>query len=169
MGISAKKKKQKPYKGKPGNKRRKLDEASYFFNCMIANEHKTGLFQFYYSAFLSAARSVLQYAHEEVHPDCNPDAKLGALKWYQKTISKSQVIKFGRDERDENIHFAPVIPDNSVTIIPEAKVSALADVFYTYSSSRWKGPEDLQLVCRVYLDELEALVKNGISKGYIAW
>lgn len=192
------KKKRDPYKGKLGNKRRKLDEASYFFNCMVLNEHKTGLFQFNYSAFLTAARSVLQYAHEEVNPDCNPNAKQGALKWYQKAVAKSKVIKFGRKERDENIHWAPVIPNNSVTVVPnaievtkESNIAVLrgsrlltitqrpeaelpepsppAEVFYTYTSSRWEGPEDLLRVCRMYLDELEALVKDGISKGYITW
>lgn len=190
--------KQEPYRGKPGNKRRKLDEASHYFNCMVLNEHQTGLFQFNYSAFLTAARSVLQYSHEEADPDCNRNAKPGALKWYEKAVAKSEIIKFGRDERDENIHWAPVIPNNSVTIIPheiedtrenvivvlrgsQSKVitqkpeavlsnpAQPAEVIFRYDSSRWKGPEDLLQVCRMYLDELEGLVKEGISKGYLTW
>lgn len=159
------KKKKGPYKGKPGNKRRKLDEASYFFNCMIANELKPGLFQFNYSAFLSAARSVLQYAYEEALQNYNLNPKCRALRWYQKAVAKSDVIKFGRKERDESIHWAPVIPNNSVTIIPKEieearegniavlrgsqsltitqepkaelpKPSPPAEVFYRYTSTR---------------------------------
>jgi hypothetical protein len=193
-----KKKKKGPYKGKPGNKRRKLDEASYFFNCMVASVHKTGIFQFNYSAFLTAARSVLQYIHEEVNPECNPNAKRRALRWYLRAVRKSKVIQFGREERDENIHFTPVIPGNSVTVPlkgnvalgkvgdvtpqgsksrtiakePEVmlpKPSPPAQASYSYTSSRWQGPEDLLTVGRTYLDELDALINDGVSKGYITW
>lgn len=194
----ASKKKCEPYRGKPGNKRRKLDEASYYFNCMVLNEHQTGLFQFNYSAFLTAARSVLQYSHEEADPDCNHNAKPGALKWYEKAVAKSPVIKFGRDERDENIHWAPVIPNAHALIaikepMPikesglailrgEARVRTIPigaevevgtpltmELSYKYTSERWKGDENVLEVCRLYLDELKALVKDGVSQGYITW
>jgi hypothetical protein len=196
--VLNKKKKKGPYRGKHGNKRRKLDEASYFFNCMVANVHKTGIFQFNYSAFLTAVRSVLQYIHEEVNPECNPNAKRRALRWYLRAVRRSKVIQFGREERDENIHFTPVMPDNSVTVVPRENVSTgevvaaiiggsqprtitskskakqpepspPAEVIYRYTSSRWAGPEDLLTVGRMYLDELDALLNDGVSKGYITW
>lgn len=138
---------------------------------MMINENKPGLFQFNYSAFLSAARSVLQYISEEVDPDHNPNAKRGAKKWYQEMV-KSPVIMFGRDERDENIHFAPASPSTHVIIVPnvivaDAETPASAKSWYKYTSSRWKGHEDLLEVCRIYLTKLEALVKDGVSKEYI--
>lgn len=171
LGHMIEKKKRGPYRGKPGNKRRKLDESSYFLICMMNNENEPGLFQFNYSAFLSAARSVLQYISEEVDPDHNPNAKRGAKKWYQEVV-KSPVIMFGRDERDENIHFAPASLNTHITIVPniivaDAVTPAFAKSSYQYTSSRWKGHEDLLELCRMYLTELEALVKDGVAKRYI--
>jgi hypothetical protein len=190
--------KKRTFKGKEGGKRRKLDEASYFLVGMIDNQDTYGLFQFNYSAFLTAARSVLQYTSEEVEPDYNTNAKPGAKKWYQKAVTGSRVIKFGRKERDENIHQAPATPNASVKVFPKEIVVNVENVLaylnktlvsdssqkqeaggvepttyarpeYRYTSSRWAGPEDLLEVCRMYLSELEALVKDGVSKGYITW
>jgi hypothetical protein len=196
LGHMIEKKKIGSYRGKLGNKHRKLAESSYFFNCMYINEDKPGVFQFNYSAFLSAARSVLQYVYEEVDPGRNAHARRGANKWYQKAVG-SKAIKFGKDERDENIHRDPVSPDTHVTVFPKEIVAGRENVLdflsnklvsgnspksddermgspvyakpsYKYTSSRWKGHETILEVCRMYLDELEALVKEGISKGYIA-
>jgi len=187
-----------PYRGKPGNKRRKMDEAEYFHRCMMENEKYPGTFQFNYSAFLSAARSVLQYTHEEAARNKKPEA----LKWYEASVRRSKVIRFGRIERDENIHWAPVIPKTHATVTQNEPIRTgesgaailaregrivkkipigsdadgddsapplFAEVSYTYTSERWKGDENVLEVCRLYLDELKALVEGGVSKGYITW
>ena len=197
--VATKKKKQKkgPYKGKEGGKNRKLNEASYFLVGMMNNQGAYGSFQFNYSAFLSAARSVLQYAHEEADQDRKDNKSHKALNWYQKAVEKNKVIKWGQDERDENIHHSPATPNASVKVFPKEIVVNTENVLaylnrtlvsdgsqkpeaesvepttyarpeYKYTSSRWEGPEDLLEVCVKCLRELEALVKDGVSKGYIS-
>jgi hypothetical protein len=196
--IATKRKKQKkgPYKGKEGGKNQKLNEASYFLVGMMNNQGACGSFQFNYSAFLSAARSVLQYAHEEVDQDRKDNKRRNAINWYQKAVEKNKAIKWGQDERDENIHHSPATPNASVKVFPKEIVANIENVFaylnrtlvsdgsqkpksesaepttyarpeYKYTSSRWEGPEDLLEVCAKYLRELDALVKDGVSKGYI--
>ncbi len=150
----------------------------------MLNEDYPGIFQFNYSAFLSAARSVLQYICEEVSPDHNPNARAGAKEWYQKSVENNRFIIFGKDERDENVHSCPVIPDTSVTVFPKEIGASIEDVLnstgkeaptlfakqkYTYMSFRWQGSENLLEVCSRYLAELEALIKDGLSKAYITW
>jgi len=61
------------------NERYKIGEAKYF----LARMEKSGLdpvaFQYNYSAFLSAARSVTQYAREE-------SSSKGREQWYDETV-----------------------------------------------------------------------------------
>jgi hypothetical protein len=165
---------------------------------MMNNQDTYGSFQFNYSAFLNAARSVLQYTREQVEPDpeYNPDAKPGAKKWYQKAVEKNAIIKWGQRERDDNVHHSPAMPNAGVKVFPKEIVSNVENVLaylnrtlvsgrhgdqaremtgpttyakpeYRYTSSSWPGPEDLLELCARYLRELEALVKDGVSKGYI--
>jgi len=92
----------------------KIREASFFLNKLktvpIANVEEMG---YYFSAFLSAARSVIQYALEEMETD--PAGKA----WYNALKPKTQTFTFLKDMRDANIHRqepAHVSQDVTVTV-----------------------------------------------------
>ncbi len=78
------------------HERKKFREAEYFYSKMIEGQGHRENFTYNLSAFLSSARSVLQYALNEVK------AKTGGKKWYDDRISASAVMKFFKDKRDIN-------------------------------------------------------------------
>jgi hypothetical protein len=92
------------------NKKTKLKEAEYFLARMKAEQENQEDFKYNLSAFLSAARSVLQYAERESNPGKNPKAKPGAKVWYGNLIANSPVLKFFKCKRNVNIHIEPVKP-----------------------------------------------------------
>ena len=82
----------------------KLDEARYFLSKMTTSVNDTRAFRFELSAFLSSARSVLQYVLDEAK------TKTGGQAWYDAQVSGHAEIKFFKDKRDINIHREPVAP-----------------------------------------------------------
>jgi hypothetical protein len=67
----------------------KITEAEYFYGLMIASEEH---FSHHLSAFLSSARSCLQYALAEAQ-------QKRAQPWYEGQVSQSAVVQFLRDKR----------------------------------------------------------------------
>jgi hypothetical protein len=67
-------------------------------------------FQYELSAFLSAARSVLQYALEEAKQKPN------GQRWYEAQVSGNAVLKFFKDKRDLNIHAESVRPSRHIAV-----------------------------------------------------
>jgi len=96
------------------NEKTKLEEAKYFYSKMLNEQGNRNAFIYNLSAFLSAARSVLQYALEEAR------VKKGGQKWYENLMAASQLLKFFKDERDVNIHTEPVLPKAHYTLYAEA-------------------------------------------------
>jgi hypothetical protein len=96
------------------NEKKKLEEAKYFYSKMLNEQGNREAFTYDLSAFLSAARSVLQYALEESR------LKKGGQKWYEKLMVSSRLLKFFKDERDVNIHTGPVLPKAHYTLYAEA-------------------------------------------------
>jgi len=179
------------------SKRTKIEEAKYFLACMKEEQDNREHFNFNLSAFLSAARSVLQYARKEAK------AKKGGQQWHDNCMEKSPVLEFFRDKRDINIHDEPVHPtahfhdtitetiyvSDSISIVhknkdgktiseyssekpkPETKkqekqeTSIVQEVKYKFSD--WPGDEDVITLCERYIQELEKVVQNGVSKGFI--
>jgi hypothetical protein len=86
------------------NEKSKLEEAKYFYSKMLSEQNTRNAFAFNLSAFLSAARSVLQYALKEA------SQKSGGQGWYDKLMNSSPELKFLKDERDLNIHEKPAHP-----------------------------------------------------------
>jgi hypothetical protein len=86
----------------------KIDEAQYFLTQLprLVNQRKA--FNYTLSAFLSAARSALQYAHKEA------SAKPGGRAWYDAELSGKAVIKFFKDQRDIGIHESPIKPSANI-------------------------------------------------------
>jgi hypothetical protein len=84
------------------NESQKLAEASYFLSHLAALESDPNAFAFELSGFLSAARSVLQYALEEAR------GKKGGENWYEQQVKAAPEIKYFRDKRNVSIHGEPV-------------------------------------------------------------
>ena len=172
----------------------KLAETEYFLNNMTEHENDPSEFHFLLSAFLSAARSVLQYALEEVKG--NPQAQ----QWYEAKIAGSNILKFFKGKRDINIHQEPVQTNQHITIALKETVhiSEAVRVVITrgdgttethnstgaasppkqeeskslrsskYFFNDWSGTEDVVTLCHAYAAELRNLVTEGVANNYIS-
>ncbi len=171
----------------------KLDEARHFLSRMTASVEQPKAFRYELSAFLSAIRSVLQYALEEAKVKC------GGQAWYDAQVAGNAVIKFFKDKRDVGIHHQPVVPATSiniamtdvlhfsdsasikvmdqdgkvvqeVTTIPEPappREFSPPVISYRHTFADWTGPEDVPALCSTYLAVVEAVVSDGVVKGYL--
>ena len=173
---------------------KKFREAEYFYSKMIEEQEHRENFTYNLSAFLSSARSVLQYTLKEAK------TKSGGGQWYNNLILTSSVLKFFRDKRDINIHTEPIQPlahyksEFTVNIHLSASVSVTVtdkdgNIKQQYSSGEpkpipkdsetpevmeikykfddWVGSEDVLTLCKMYIQELENVIKNGVNKGFI--
>jgi len=103
------------------HEKEKLEEARYFLRQLQAtarHAHSLNPLTWQLSAFLSSARSVLQYALDEAR------TKPGGKVWYDGTVASDPVIRFFKDKRDMNIHERPVVPGRRV----EVSLSAIVRV-----------------------------------------
>lgn len=80
----------------------KLQEAAHFLEQMNTLFENPELFRYNLSAFLSAARSVAQYARKEARE------RDGGQQWYDKFIDDHEIISFFASERNANVHDRPV-------------------------------------------------------------
>jgi hypothetical protein len=172
----------------------KLKEAKYFLRRMEASIDDPGAFQYELSAFLSSARSVLQYALEEAKQKPN------GQRWYEAQVSGNAVLKFFKDKRDLNIHAEPVRPTRHIAVTitehinisdsirieiqREDKTTEISEhkeeppVSTPQESSSevkihcvfvdWGGPEDAIELSNQYLAALETFVKAGLGSGIIS-
>jgi len=180
------------------NEKEKLEEARYFYAEMVKHQEDRKVFKHNLSAFLSAARSVMQYAYDEVDPE--KGGKNGGKKWYYDWMNSGDVLRFFRDKRNFNIHIAPINPrkhvkGHSAVVIrvytsshikvtdkngkvkeereikeePKPQKAPKSSVKYEsrYEFDDWKGPEDLITLCKVYIQELEKVIQDGISEEFI--
>ena len=171
----------------------KLEEAGHFFSEMATSLDDPKLFKWKLSAFLAAARSVLQYALREAKK--TPAGKA----WYDAQVSANAVLKFFKDKRDISVHHKPVIPTTnknismtehlhfseswSVQVIdvdgkvisesksssppPPPDVGPTVSVSTSYTFPDWPGSEDVVTLATKYLAALEVVVKDGIAKGHL--
>jgi hypothetical protein len=157
----------------------KIEEAAFFLDHMAKREQEPKPYKYNVSAFLSAARSILQYARDEAL------TKAGGQQWYDGRTAGSPLLRFFRDKRDVNVHQEPVEPTRTFTVRHETRL--LHDVLhdededdvwppvpvpsatmtYHYRFDDWSGPEDVPTLCRQYLDELRRVVADGQAKAFI--
>lgn len=148
-------------------KAQKLAEAKYFYDRMvevqkIVIQHNREYFTYNFSAFLTAARSVLQYMNEEIEQLKDPGAKQEAKKWYEGRIAASPKLRFFRDKRDINIHVSPIRPIGHITAVVPGPVT------FRYSFSAKRKPEKEVLpLSLAYLAELEEFISDGVSRQHI--
>src|SRR5437773_1982245 len=90
------------------HERAKLTEASHFLERMHAERGYPAGFTLELSAFMGAARSVLQYAGREAK------LKPGGQQWYDQTMA-NPLLCFFRDMRNNSIHEVPLKPVTKMT------------------------------------------------------
>jgi len=171
----------------------KINEARYFLNQLSSLAEDRTAFNFTLSAFLAAARSVLQYAFKEA------TQKPGGQAWYDGQLAGKPIVNFFKDKRDISIHKEPLSPsakigvsitetiavsdtfsvtvrrndgtieeDNSPRTSPTPIPSTTESVTtYEYLFSDWSGGEDVITLCQMYLADVEAIVHDGIANSFL--
>jgi len=124
------------------NERYKIGEAKFFLARMEESLNDREAFRYFLSAFLTAARSVNQYAREEARSK-------GRQQWYEETIAGNDVLSHGNQTTVRN-RFA----DWPGT---EDRIG---------SSQRYS--KDLISLSHRYIEELEKFVQRGIEEGIIS-
>lgn len=177
----------------------KIRKAEFFYGWLLKTEKtqpdNPDHFKWFLSAFLSAARSVLQFAYREAVGDSHSASgstagKPGGQKWYESAMSSSQVLKFFKEKRDDNIHIKPVAAVKQIAIhigesmlawINTLDASATAAPLlappsspYTtittiekYKFADWLGSEGVLQLCGDYLTRLRNLVGDGQQRGFL--
>jgi len=72
---------------------------------VLANINDRNAFVYNFSAFITAARSVVQYALEE----CKTTT--ASKQWYDSYVANTDMIRYFKDKRNVNIHEEPVVPN----------------------------------------------------------
>jgi hypothetical protein len=124
------------------NERYKIGEAKFFLARMEESFHDRETFRYYLSAFLTAARSVIQYAREE-------SRSKGRQQWYEETIAGNNILSHGSQTTVRN-RFADW-PETGDRV---------------GSSKRYS--KDLISLSHRYIEELEKFVQRGIGEGILS-
>src|SRR5438552_9993699 len=82
----------------------KLDEAEYFLQQMAKCQSDHLPHRYNLSAFLSAGRSVLQFAREEAR------SRPGGQAWYDSQVTDNPIVRFFAERRNWSTHTEPVRP-----------------------------------------------------------
>lgn len=173
----------------------KIAEARYFLRQLHALIGEREPFNYNLSAFLSAARSALQFACKEVRES----DKLGGQAWYDGKVAAKPLVKFLKDKRDVSIHESPVTPSAeieatvtsrlflsdsvSVTVHRKEGVTDMAvskpdlpqppprevpsSLKFKYVFEDWPGTEDVIALCETYVNDIQEIVSDGQAKGYL--
>lgn len=172
----------------------KIQEAEYFYAQMSKAEEDSDAFKYNLSAFLAAARSVLQFALNEAR------TKSGGQQWYDSFIKGNPVVSFFKDKRDINIHKEPLRVRKDVHIVLRETISVSESIIivksdehghiigesksetepqnrkkeipskvtYRYRFDDWTGNEDILTLCQRYLAGLKTIVADGQKKGFLS-
>jgi len=174
----------------------KLEESKYFFSRMSETKNETVGFIYNLSAFLSASRSVLQYTLKEAKVKdggskwyydyvlSNPILKFFRdkrdLNIHEKpvrphathkimiteTLHISDSVSIIIKDKDGNIKEQFTTPEEPKLISEDKECPVISETEYRFKD--WGGGEDVITLCRLYLEKLETLVKDGIEKGLIS-
>ncbi len=175
------------------HEQRKLQEAKYFYEQMLKETQTRENFEHNLSAFMAAARSVLQYAYKEAK-------KSGGQNWYENWMSQNSILGYFKEKRDTGIHKEPVRPTRNIDIAlrgslqPSGSISIVkrdakgnvVEAFsspqepfesalpepstlniYHYRFADWSGPEDVLSLAELYLNVVVNLVEDGVKRGFL--
>ena len=153
----------------------KFAEAQFFYSKMgqhSVRESDVTEFKYYLSAFISAARSILQYIYEN-------SKKKGKLSEYDSLVSGDLLLKFFKDERDANIHTKPVYPVTQVEVGLPATVTIRSVVYADNEKNEdfhstgdklrtiqfmfdgWGGDESIMELSEQYLEKLDSIISQA--------
>jgi len=124
------------------NERYKIGEAKFFLARMEESISDRDAFQFYLSAFLSAARSVIQYAREE-------SRSKGRQQWYEENVVGNHILSY-----------------SSQTAVRNRFADWLGSEDRIGSSQRHS--KDLIVLSQRYVEELEKFVQRGMEEGILS-
>jgi hypothetical protein len=179
------------------NEDHKIEEAQYFLNRLSDPHLEIREFSFELSAFLTAARSALQYALEEAR------LKPGGQAWYESQVKAAEAVKFFKEKRDVSVHAEPVIPKKVInikmeehlgigdfysieiinpdgTVVPDAPqetttqqytsgiTRASSSASVTYHFSDWPDQESVAELCAEYLQQVSEIIHNGRVLDFIS-
>jgi hypothetical protein len=177
----------------------KIREAQFFYAWLLRTERiqpdNPEHFKWFLSAFLSAARSVLQFAHREAVGDTRSasgptSGKPGGKLWYDSAMSSSQMLSFFKGKRDDNVHFKPVTAVKEISIhiaesmlawintldasdtgapllAPPPSPYTTVTTIEKYKFDDWPGSEGVLQMCDNYLTKLSDMVKDGQQRGLL--
>lgn len=122
------------------DERKKLDEAKYFYKHMNNVIGKSLEFAYNLDAFLTAARSVMQFLYDEVK------TKSSQKEWYENLYSEKKILGYFRDKRNYTVHERQLVPNQKIkvsitefiTVVPEIKID-----FYRVDSEGNRIEENL--------------------------
>jgi len=174
----------------------KLQEASHFLGQMRSSLEDPEVFRYNLSAFLSAGRSVAQYALKEAQ------TKPGGQVWYDRFVTQDKLMGFFASRRDANIHDQPVQLDGHVDVYvkdaaylseravvekfdregnlvevvegeapkPATDTEWSPDLAFVlhYRFVDWEGNEEIPELCERYLAVLKRLVVDGRARGMLS-
>jgi len=173
----------------------KLKEATYFLGQMRSSLQDPEVFRFNLSAFLSAARSIAQYALKEAQ------TKPRGQAWYDAFVKQDRLIRFFASKRDANIHDQIVQLDGHVDVyvkdaaqlgeralveqfdrdgnliaVVNTEPGADPDAEWTpdlafvppYRFAEWEGSEEIPELGDRYLESLRRLVADGRTGGILS-
>lgn len=114
------------------HEREKIEEAKYFYFRMMDEYENREHFRHNLSAFLSAARSVLEYAMREARK------KRRGLKWYNDLMKTSPILRFFKNKRIINFHSEPIniMKDIEIAIRETVRISESISVKITRADGR---------------------------------
>jgi hypothetical protein len=123
----------------------KIRSAKFFLDLLHATPNDPNEFIHFLSAFLSAARSVTQYALKEASTAPPSGTPAAGQRWYEGLITdpKYAVLKFLKDERDKDIHVGPVVPRKTISVTAHhvLHISGSADVRVNFVDEEGKPVE----------------------------
>jgi len=160
---------------------RKLHEAQFFYRHLVAERERTsrkpGAFEYYFSAFLSAARSVpwrMEKEEKEKYLAWRPT-------WEEKLTSEERkLLKFTNELRVDEVHRAgadTIVESEEIAINELLSSSPYQHPAYSMRSSappglpsakarpayylkHPNGKAEVTAMCKQYLDYLEKLVRE---------
>ena len=166
-------------------KNKKLAEAKFFFDYMKRTQGDPD-FTYFLSAFLAAARSVLQRLIEDKN----------AKRWYDKQ-PQDKIIKFFKCQRNINIHRRDVRQNKVIKVTDSVEISDSltitmidkdsqiiqeqtippkslkkeneTEVIVKRYFSDWPGPGDgdILMLSKCYVDKLDNLLNEARKQGVI--
>lgn len=153
------------------HERQKLTEARYFLERMFSERGNHSAVSHELSAFLAAARSVLQYALDEAK------AKPGGQQWYDQAMA-DPLLRFFKDKRDTTIHREPVRPLRRFSTRQAGFINVGDDedemsIPYPHEETvehcefQDRPGEDVYDVCRRCSELLDKFVEDGVGGGWI--